>query len=84
MLVQPYLRAPLLMLAVVLDREGRAVRRFAQVAERTWPRKAGTAAVIVSVTPDPDLVDAAPSSWPASDTSGSLSSTFWSPKTVRS
>lgn len=58
-LVQPYLRAPLLMLAVVLDREGRAVSRFAQVAERTWPRKAGTAAVIVSVTPDPDLVDAA-------------------------
>ncbi len=58
-LVQPYLRAPLLMLAVVLDREGRAVSRFAQVAERTWPRKAGTAAVIASVSPDQDLVDAA-------------------------
>ena len=58
-LVQPYIRAPLLMLALVIDREGRPVSRFAQVAERTWPRQAGMAAVIASVSPDHDLVDAA-------------------------
>lgn len=58
-LVQPYLRAPLLMLAVVIDREGRPVSRFAQIAERTWPSRAGAGAVIASVSPGNAPVDAA-------------------------
>ncbi len=58
-LVQPYLRGALMMVALVIDREGLVVGRFAQLAERTWPREAGTASLVKSVSPPEALVDAA-------------------------
>jgi len=56
LLVQEHVPGPLGALAVVLDRDGRLVARFQQVARRTWPAQAGSTSLAVSVEPDEDLV----------------------------
>lgn len=55
--VQERLDGALVGLAVVLDRDGRLVASFEQLARRLWPPAAGGSTVAVSVAPDPDLVD---------------------------
>lgn len=59
LLVQECVPGPLLMLALVLDDDGRPVARFQQVAGRVWPSEAGGASLAVSVSPDDQLVGAA-------------------------
>jgi predicted ATP-grasp superfamily ATP-dependent carboligase len=59
LLVQPRAAGPLLMLALVMDRDRRPVAAFQQVARRVWPADAGGASLAVSVAPDERLVAAA-------------------------
>ncbi len=56
-LVQEHVAGPLMSLAVVLDREGRLLARFQQLALRTFPADAGVSALAVSVRPDEELVE---------------------------
>ena len=55
LLVQERARGPLTGLAVVVDRDGRLVAQFQQVAKRTWPPEAGGSTLAVSVEPDAAL-----------------------------
>ena len=57
LVVQERAVGPLVGLALVLDREGRVVARFQQVALRLWPIAAGGSTIAMSVAPDPDLVE---------------------------
>ena len=59
LVVQERVDGPLVSLGLVLDRDGRVVERFQQVARRLWPRDAGASSVGISVAPDPTLVEAA-------------------------
>jgi len=51
LLVQPRMAGDLHSVAVVVDRDGRLVERFQQVAVRTWPAAAGVSALARSVPP---------------------------------
>ena len=55
LLVQEHVSGPLVGLALVIDRDGRAVARFQQVTARTWPPKAGGSSVAVSVAVEEPL-----------------------------
>ncbi|HEX8104443.1 MAG TPA: ATP-grasp domain-containing protein, partial [Solirubrobacteraceae bacterium] len=57
LLIQERLAGPLIGLAVVIDRDGRLVARFQQVALRLWPLHAGGSSVAISVAPDPALCE---------------------------
>jgi predicted ATP-grasp superfamily ATP-dependent carboligase len=57
LLAQELARGPLVSLALVLDRSGRAVGAFQQVALRTWPRAAGGTSLGRSVALDPELAE---------------------------
>jgi predicted ATP-grasp superfamily ATP-dependent carboligase len=59
LLVQERATAPLVGLALVVDREGAVAARFQQVARRTWPPEAGGSSLAVSVEPDEELVSRA-------------------------
>ena len=52
-------RARLISLELVLDREGQVAVQFQGLARETWPPKAGSISYAVSVEPDPDLVERA-------------------------
>jgi predicted ATP-grasp superfamily ATP-dependent carboligase len=56
-IVQERSDGPLVGLALVLDREGRVVAQFQQVAARLWPVGAGGSSAAVSVAPDRDLIE---------------------------
>jgi len=55
LLVQERIRGPLLSLGLIVSREGRLCARFQHVARRTWPSRAGSTALAVSVPPDESL-----------------------------
>jgi predicted ATP-grasp superfamily ATP-dependent carboligase len=57
LLVQEHAAGPLVGLALVIDRDGRAVARFQQVTARTWPARAGGSSVAVSVAVDEPLAE---------------------------
>jgi predicted ATP-grasp superfamily ATP-dependent carboligase len=59
LLVQERVHGPLIVLAVVVGRQGRLVARFQQVGSRTWPAEAGGSSHAVSVRPDEHLVSCA-------------------------
>lgn len=59
LLVQERADGPLIGLALVVDRDGRQAARFQQVAERTWPPRAGGSTVARSTRPDEDLAERA-------------------------
>jgi predicted ATP-grasp superfamily ATP-dependent carboligase len=59
LLIQERAEEPLVGLALVVGRDGSQVARFQQVAERTWPERAGGSTVAVSVEPDLDLAERA-------------------------
>lgn len=59
LLVQERAREPLIGLALVVGRDGRQVARFQQVAERTWPPRAGGSTVARSTHPDLALAERA-------------------------
>lgn len=59
LIVQERADGPLTGLAVVIDRDGRPVARFQQVALRIWPPQAGGSSLAVSVAPDEELVERA-------------------------
>jgi len=59
LVLQERLAGRLIALAVVVGRDGALVRRFQQVALRTWPADAGISSLAVSVEPDEALADAA-------------------------
>ncbi|MGH2837074.1 MAG: ATP-grasp domain-containing protein, partial [Thermoleophilaceae bacterium] len=48
----------LMAVSVVVGRDGELVRRFQQVALRTWPADAGISSLAVSVEPDDALIEA--------------------------
>ena len=56
-LVQERVAGHLLSVAVVVDRDGRLVARFQQLARATWPDEAGPSRIAVSVPPDEDTAD---------------------------
>jgi predicted ATP-grasp superfamily ATP-dependent carboligase len=56
LLVQERVRGRLRAVALVVDREGRVVARFEQIARRTYPADAGISSEAVSVAPDEDLM----------------------------
>jgi predicted ATP-grasp superfamily ATP-dependent carboligase len=58
LMLQERLSGRLMAVSVVVDRDGALVRRFQQVAVRTWPEDAGISSLAVSVEPDEDLVEA--------------------------
>ena len=57
LLVQEHVDGPLTALALVTAGDGRLVARFQQEARRTWPPRAGSSAIAVSVEPDEDLAE---------------------------
>ena len=59
LLVQERAEGPLIGLALVIGRDGRQVARFQQVAERTWPPRAGGSTVARSTHPDVALAERA-------------------------
>ncbi len=61
LLVQERVTGPLVVLAVVVGRDGGPVARFQQRVHRTWPADAGTSTLAVSVPPDDELVEQATS-----------------------
>ena len=58
-MLQEHVTGRLMAVSVVVDRDGGLVRRFQQVAVRTWPEAAGISSLAVSVEPNEDLVEAA-------------------------
>ena len=56
--LQERLSGRLMAVSMVVDRDGALVRRFQQVALRTWPADAGISSLAVSVEPDEALVEA--------------------------
>ncbi len=59
LVLQERLAGRLMALAVVIGRDGTLVRRFQQVATRTWPEDAGISSLAFSIEPDEDLAEAA-------------------------
>ena len=58
LVLQERLTGRLMAVSVVVGRDGELVRRFQQVAIRTWPEDAGISSLAVSVEPDEDLAEA--------------------------
>jgi len=58
LMLQERVTGRLMALAVVVGRDGALVRRFQQVALRTWPEAAGISRLAVSVEPDEHLAEA--------------------------
>jgi predicted ATP-grasp superfamily ATP-dependent carboligase len=58
LILQERLAGRLMAVAVVVGRDGTLVRRFQQVATRTWPEDAGISNLAESVLPDDDLAEA--------------------------
>ncbi len=58
-IVQERSLGPLIGLSLVLDREGRVVAEFQQVASRLWPVGAGGSSAAMSVAPDRELIERA-------------------------
>jgi predicted ATP-grasp superfamily ATP-dependent carboligase len=59
LLVQERLRGPLVMIALVLDSNGRPAARFQQIGRRTWPATAGASSLAISMPPDESLLGSA-------------------------
>jgi carbamoyl-phosphate synthase large subunit len=59
LLVQQWVRGPLVSVELVLGRDGHVLERFQQVTKRTWPRAAGSISFATSVSPDEELVELA-------------------------
>lgn len=58
LVLQERLSGRLMAVSVVVGRDGGLVRRFQQVAVRTWPADAGISSLAVSVEPDEELAEA--------------------------
>ena len=58
LLLQERAEGRLMALTLVVGRDGALVRRFQQMALRTWPEAAGISSLAVSVEPDDDLAEA--------------------------
>lgn len=54
--VQERIRGPLLSVGLIVSREGQLCASFQHVARRTWPPRAGSTALAVSVSPDESLI----------------------------
>lgn len=58
LVLQERVAGQLMAVAVVVARDGGLVRRFQQVATRTWPEDAGISNLAVSIDPDAELIEA--------------------------
>lgn len=58
LILQERVSGRLMAVSLVVGRDGALVRRFEQVALRTWPADAGISSLAVSVEPDEELVEA--------------------------
>ncbi len=61
LILQERLQGRLMALTVVVGRDGALVRRFQQLATRTWPEDVGISSLAVGVEPDEELAEAAAS-----------------------
>jgi predicted ATP-grasp superfamily ATP-dependent carboligase len=59
LILQERVAGKLMAMSVVVGRDGSLVRRFQQVATRTWPEDAGISSLAVSIEPDEELAEAA-------------------------
>jgi predicted ATP-grasp superfamily ATP-dependent carboligase len=57
LVVQEWVRGPIVSVELVLSRDGELVQRFQQIASRTWPTAAGSISLATSVPADQQLVD---------------------------